>query len=128
MNALFGFVYWEAGKGDWITHFGAVTFIMINAMFGGAMPAMLNFPIERPIFMREYSVGTYGTVPYAISKMLIEIPFEFIRALLIILISYWLQALHGNFIILVFICWIMSLCAISIATCVGAAKADVKSV
>jgi len=64
---------------------------MINAMMGGAMPAMQAFPLERPVFMREYVSSSYGVIPYFLSKMIVEIPFEFIRSLVIILIVYWLE-------------------------------------
>lgn len=60
-------------------------------MMGSAMPSASNFPLERPIFMREYTVGAYGVIPYAISKIMIEIPFEFVRCNIVILIIYWLE-------------------------------------
>ena len=39
-------------------HFGLITFIAIGSMFGLAQENMLNFPVERPIFLREYAGGT----------------------------------------------------------------------
>ena len=38
-------------------HFGALAMIIINAMFGVAQPVLLQFPFERPLFLREYSTG-----------------------------------------------------------------------
>lgn len=99
---------------------------MIVIMMGSAMPAITNFPLERPIFMREYASGSYGTIPYAVSKMLIEIPFEFIRSILVILILYWLESLQGNFILLALVCWVMAITSISISILAGAAVKDPK--
>lgn len=64
LNLLFGLIFFNAGgKNDgnninFQSHFGAMTMILISSMFGAAQPVMLNFPFERPMFMREYSTGT----------------------------------------------------------------------
>ena len=51
------------GKGDadpdnLNAHFGVIMMVAISNMFGAAQPIMLNLPIERPMFLREYSTGT----------------------------------------------------------------------
>ena len=48
----------DAFDNNFNSHFGAVTFLLISAMFGPAEAAMLAFPFERPMFMREYATGT----------------------------------------------------------------------
>ena len=63
-SLLFGLIFLGAGNRDdafdnnFNSHFGAVTFLLISAMFGPAEAAMLAFPFERPMFMREYATGT----------------------------------------------------------------------
>jgi ABC-type multidrug transport system ATPase subunit len=74
LNAFFGIIFYQAGKanqtyGDAITHFGALTQLAIGAMFGAAQPIMLTFPIERPIFLREYATGSYGKVFFFASRI-----------------------------------------------------------
>ena len=34
------------------SHFGALVMVMISAMFGTAQPALIQFPSERPVFLR----------------------------------------------------------------------------
>lgn len=64
LNLLFGFIFMNAGSRDnanpvsYNTHFGALTMASISSMFGSAQPTMLEFPFERPMFMREYVTGT----------------------------------------------------------------------
>ena len=64
LNLLFGLIFLGAGGKDnadpdsFSTHFGALTMITISSMFGSAQPTMLEFPFERPMFMREYVTGT----------------------------------------------------------------------
>lgn len=60
-------------------------------MMGGAFPSIIHFPLERPVFIREYSSGTYGVLAYFIPKLCVEIPFEFLRCLIIIIITYWTE-------------------------------------
>ena len=79
LNLLFGIIFLRAGSRgptcesrqqcstDVQTHFGAVTQLAIGAMFGAAQPIMLTFPIERPIFIREYATGSYSVIPYFVS-------------------------------------------------------------
>lgn len=109
LNLIFGLIFLGAGNkddsvGDNINaHFGGITFVAISAMFGTATPIMLSFPFERPIFMREYSTGTYTAVAYFISKMAMELPLAFIQAILQWIIAYFMIDLQGNWILLVLV-------------------------
>lgn len=64
LNLLYGLIFMSAGgKGDsdpdnMNAHFGVIMMVGISNMFGAAQPIMLNLPIERPMFLREYSTGT----------------------------------------------------------------------
>jgi hypothetical protein len=64
LSILNGVIYFNAGKKDdsnidnFSSHFGAVSFVVISVMFGSFQPVLLSFPLERPIFLREYSTGT----------------------------------------------------------------------
>lgn len=63
-SLLFGLIFLGAGNRDdamdnnFNSHFGAITFVLISAMFGPAQSVMLAFPFERPMFMREFATGT----------------------------------------------------------------------
>ena len=88
---------------------------------GMAQPVVLAFPLERPVFIREYANGVYGVSSYFLSKMLAEVPVYLCQTCLIYFVvyaavpvgivscssplgslfvaccSYWLTGLEGNF-------------------------------
>ena len=41
-------------------------------MVGCAQPALLAFPSERPVFVREYSTNHYSVLSYFLSRFIIE--------------------------------------------------------
>lgn len=43
--------------------------VSIGSMMGSAQPVMLAFPLERPVFLREYATGTYSVLAYFMSKV-----------------------------------------------------------
>ena len=57
---------------------------------------MLEFPLERPIFIREYATSHYGVVPYFISKTLVELPITFIQCSLVFCVTYWIMDFNGG--------------------------------
>lgn len=134
LNLLFGLIFYNAGERDnadntnFISHFGAMTMCLISSMFGSAQPVMLNFPYERPMFLREYSTGTYSSLAYFLAKLLVEIPMNFIQVLEAYILTYFLIGMRGNFILIVLAAWGLGMCSCSVAVCMGCAVGDVKSV
>ena len=88
-------------------------------MLGSAQPVILLFPSERPLFVREYANGTYSAVAYFWSKLVMELPLSLTTALITVLVSYWLEALQGSFILHVVAMWLLGLAAASTALCAG---------
>jgi ABC-type multidrug transport system ATPase subunit/ABC-type multidrug transport system permease subunit len=134
LNVLFGLIFYQAGQGDdgdpeeFSAHFGAITMIAISSMFGSAQPTLLTFPFERPMFLREYSTGTYNAKAYFLSKWVVEIPLSFAQTLVQYLVVYWLVGMRGNFFYLVLAALGNGLCASSLALVAGCAISDVKTV
>lgn len=93
-----------------------------------AQPVMLNFPYERPMFLREYSTGTYTAMAYFFSKMIIELPLTFLQVVLQFVIVYFLMDLQGSFIFLVLANWGLGVVSSSVAVILGCSVADVKKV
>ena len=55
--------------------------ILMMSMFGTAMPTLLSFPEERPVFVREYSTNHYGVVAYFMSRLSMEALITFLQIL-----------------------------------------------
>ena len=73
LNILFSILFLGAADQTKVgytaqSHFGALVQIMIGALFGAAQPALLLFPLERIVFIREKATGTYGTIPYVFAE------------------------------------------------------------
>ena len=131
-SILLSIVFFRVGNGDNVdnqtfqTHNGAIMVVGVSAMMSSAVPTLLELPTERVMFLREIASGTYGAVPYFVSKGLLELPQTFIQNLLQILIVYWLMALNGVFIYFVLTTWLTALSASSLATIAGTLFPDPK--
>merc|ERR1711871_1312949 len=110
------------------SHFGALVMATIASMFGTAQPVMLSFPLERPVFLREYATGTYSATAYFISKGCVEIPLAFAQSVVQYLCIYFLYDMQGNFIHLVTIAWALGIASSSVAVVLGCSVPDVRAV
>eukprot|EP00607_Mallomonas_marina_P009057 CAMPEP_0182417344 /NCGR_PEP_ID=MMETSP1167-20130531/1787_1 /TAXON_ID=2988 /ORGANISM="Mallomonas Sp, Strain CCMP3275" /LENGTH=513 /DNA_ID=CAMNT_0024590819 /DNA_START=288 /DNA_END=1826 /DNA_ORIENTATION=- len=134
LNVIFGLIFLGSGARDdsdptnFNSHFGALTMLTIFSMFGMAQPTMLSFPFERPIFMREYSTGTYGILSYVLSKAVIELPQAFLQCLIQFILSYFMMGLNGDFMLMVVVSWGLGICSSSMAILLGCLVSDVKDV
>eukprot|EP00808_Paulinella_micropora_P029614 g71858.t1 len=132
ISLLFGVIFFEAGKqNDDIpenlqAHYGALTFAAISAMFGSAQPALLSFPFERPIFLREYSTGTYAVTPYFTSKTMSELPLTLATNIVQWLFVYFMVGFRGNFGLQVLAAWGLGSASASVAVMLGCVMNDVK--
>lgn len=134
LSLVYGLIFLDVGgksnadSVDFNAHTGGLTMVMVSSMFGSAEPVMLQFPFERPMFLREYSTGTYGTGTYFVSKMAVEAILTFLQMLLQLIIVYFLMDLQGSFIFLVLSAYGLAMASNSLALIIGCMVPDVKSV
>lgn len=132
LNLIFGLIFLKVGEQDnknqdnFQAHFGVVVMTMISSMFGAAQPTLLEFPFERPMFMREYSVGTYTTIAYNISKLGTEIPILIVQCFIQLLLIYFMASLRGNYFALLGAAFGTGLASSSIAVLLGSLVSDPK--
>jgi ABC-type multidrug transport system permease subunit len=91
-------------------------------------PVMLMFPFERPMFMREYSTGSYSAVAYFLSKAIVELPLAFLQSVVQYLLIYYLVNMQGNWIYLVTTAWGLGIASSSVAVVLGCLVTEVKDV
>ncbi|GMI21589.1 hypothetical protein TrCOL_g7401 [Triparma columacea] len=133
LNILFGIIFLDAGRGDDAdqvsinNHYGALTLVTISTMFGSAQPALLTFPSERPLFLREYSTGTYGLYPYVISKVAVEVPTLFLQIVFQSLCVYFLIGFQGSYILIILSWFALAMAVNSTALLAGSVITDVKT-
>ncbi|CAE8588340.1 unnamed protein product, partial [Polarella glacialis] len=100
-------------------HYKAVVQVGFVAMFSACQPTILSFPLERPVFLREFSSNMYGTVAYFVSKMAVEVPLGAAQALLALSISHRLMQLQGDFWQLWGTVCLLNACSISFSLLIG---------
>jgi energy-coupling factor transporter ATP-binding protein EcfA2 len=96
-------------------HFGAVCNVLIGTMFGAIQPLLLQFPLERPIFLREYAANMYGIFSYFMAKTVVELPMALLTSCESWLIAYWIMGFQGSLLYLILISWVLTLAAASTA-------------
>merc|ERR1712232_1508096 len=101
-------------------HYKAVVQVGLVAMFSTCQPTVLSFPLERPVFLREFSANMYGTVAYFLSKMLVEVPLGAAQAFLALLISHRLMRFQGDFMEMWLTVCLLNATAVSFSLLVGA--------
>lgn len=96
LSTLIGCIFFQVGtkgKDDDVTlqsAFGAVIMVLFMSMFGTAMPSLLAFPEERPVFLREYSTNHYAVVSYFVSRLTMEAFITAVQMLVMTNITYWM--------------------------------------
>ncbi|XP_074557496.1 ABC transporter G family member 42-like [Curcuma longa] len=90
---LLGSIFWRIGKerGD-----SNSLRIVIGAMYAAVMFVGVNncgtvqplVSIERTVFYRERAAGMYSAIPYALSQVLVEIPYVVVQAMYYAVIVY----------------------------------------
>merc|ERR1712032_229924 len=79
----------------------------------------MSFPLERPVFLREFSANMYGSTAYFISKMLVEVPLGCAQGLIAVLISYPLMHFQGNIFELWLSVCLLNVCGVAFALMIG---------
>jgi ABC-type multidrug transport system permease subunit len=134
LNLVTGLIFLNVGaksydsSENFNSHIGAISMIVIFALFGSGQSVLLAFPFERPMILREYATGTYSVIAYFISKIFVEAPLTFLQIIVQFILVYFLCSLQGNFIILVLACWGLGMVSNSVAMAMGCLVPDVKDV
>uniref|UniRef100_A0A7R9U516 ABC transporter domain-containing protein n=1 Tax=Pinguiococcus pyrenoidosus TaxID=172671 RepID=A0A7R9U516_9STRA len=134
LNLLIGLIFFNAGDqnnefaDNLNNHFGGITIVSIIVMFGSALPVATEFPFQRPVFLREYSSSTYTAVAYFLARFPLELLLALGQVLITLILAYFLIDLRGNFAFYLLAYWMLNVAAASVATILGCALSDVKSV
>jgi hypothetical protein len=95
-------------------------------MFSTALPTLVGFSDERPIFLREYSTNHYSVVSYFISKLIFEALITLLQILEILVIVYNMVDLQAPFYKFVAIEFALAMSSTATAVLVGCSVEDPK--
>jgi len=135
LSTLVGCIFFQVGKPDedggvdparFNSHFGAMIMILMMSMFGTAMPTLLSFPEERPVFLREYSTNHYGTISYFVSRLAMEALVTFFQILVLLLVGYNMVGLQSGFFRFFAIEYGLAMSSTAVAVLLGCAVEDPK--
>lgn len=138
MSLLFGGVFYQVGKASSLTarvpsqsqvnsYVGAVTFVCIQAMFANVQPILISFPKERPIFIREYSGGSYSAAIYFLCKSIIEVPLLAVQSALATVILYFMMGFSGIYPLFFLGHFLIGIASASIAVALTSRVAQIKT-
>ena len=83
--------------------------LLFASMFGNSQPVLLSFPLERPVFLREYSSNTYSAIWYFISKLIVELPLTLVQVSVSTFIAYYFMGLHAEVFLLIMSLWLLAI-------------------
>lgn len=135
LSTLVGCIFYQVGNNNYgpeegydnlPSHFGAMIMILIQSMFGTAMPTLLSFPEERPVFLREYSTNHYSVLPYFMSRLCMEAFITLLQILVLLLITFFLVGLQSNFFHFLAIEYGLAMSSTAVAVMLGCAVEDPK--
>lgn len=106
---------------------GALFFVMMFGAFT-LMHFARAFVGERLLVDRERAAGVYDTLPYFLSRLIVDVPMQIVLPVLFTVIFYWMAGLNpiaGRFFILLGIMIMNSLCAGALFSLIGSLAPNV---
>ena len=127
---LYGSIFLGVGRSDYVLYpevmasFGAQSNILIGTMFGVAQSSLMEFPKDRPVFLREYSTDHYSVLPYFLSKFSLECITAFIQVLSQMIASFFLMGFKANFFKFLTMNFLLAIASSSIGLFLGSCIED----
>lgn len=106
------------------SHFGSEIMILMASMLGTALPALIVFPRERPVFIREYSTNHYSIVAYILARLAMEAILTGIQMLLLCTLSYFMIGFQMQYHWHLLITYALAMSSNALAVLVGSATED----
>ncbi|KAG2591321.1 ABC transporter G family member 38-like [Panicum virgatum] len=90
---LLGIIFWRVGRKiksstDLLIIIGSMYFAVAFVGFENCVTAQPVIAVERTVFYRERAAGMYSAIPYALSQVVVEIPYVFVETVIYSLIVY----------------------------------------
>eukprot|EP00592_Proboscia_alata_P011971 CAMPEP_0194383636 /NCGR_PEP_ID=MMETSP0174-20130528/68548_1 /TAXON_ID=216777 /ORGANISM="Proboscia alata, Strain PI-D3" /LENGTH=577 /DNA_ID=CAMNT_0039170025 /DNA_START=55 /DNA_END=1785 /DNA_ORIENTATION=+ len=133
VNLLIGLVFNDVGKLDssvfknFQSQFGSIFMVMVQMMFGPALPTLLNFPSERPVFVREFSTNHYSVASYFVSRFTVETVLTFTQVFIGLGISWNLVSYQAPFFSWLPVAYALAMCSTALSVIVGSLVSEAKT-
>ena len=130
VSLLCGILFFEAAEqrfDNFInlqTAFGALMLAMMANMFSTTLPALVAFPEERPVFLREYSAGCYSVGAYFVSRLTIEVLVTAVQVTVSTMITYLMVGFSQNYGLFWLATYVMALTSTALGVMIGSSVSD----
>jgi len=132
LSVLVGIIFLDVGQADSAqpqnlnSQFGALIMVVLMCMFGTAQPALLAFPEERPVFLREYSTNHYSVFSYFLSRLTMEAFITALQILVQAVITYFLIEFRSEFFLFYLNMYVLAMSSTALAVFLGCSVEDPK--
>merc|ERR1712232_189756 len=132
LSLIVGIIFLGVGKTDsrdpinLQSQFGALIMVLMMAMMGTSSAALMAFPEERPVFLREYSTNHYSVISYFASRLTMEAFITALQVLVMSVLIYFFIGLRSDFQIVFLSTYVLAMASTAIAVMLGCAVEDTK--
>lgn len=130
VSLLCGLLFFQAAQESFSnyvnlqTAFGALLLALMANMFSTVLPALVAFPEERPVFLREYSTGCYGVPAYFLSRLVFEVGVAAVQVTISTLITYFMVGFNQRYGELWVATYALALTSTALGVMVGSSASD----
>jgi ABC-type multidrug transport system ATPase subunit/ABC-type multidrug transport system permease subunit len=103
ISSVIGFIFFQVARLDFDsfinvqTVFGGLLMSLLANVFSTALPSLMAFPVERPVFLREYSTNHYSVFSYFGSRLFMELFVTGVQVTVSSIITYFLIGYSGAY-------------------------------
>lgn len=132
MSTLIGVIFFQVGneprdsQTNIQSQFGALIMVQLMSMFGTALPSLVSFPQDRPVFLREYSTNHYSVVSYFLSRLSMEASITAIQVFEMTLIAYNLISFQGSWGVYYITMYTLAMASTALGVTLGCSVEDPK--
>ena len=130
ISLLCGLLFWQVAEDSMNlfvnvqTLFGALILALMANMFSTTLPALIAFPEERPVFLREYSTGQYTVLSYFLSRVTLELAVCAFQVTVSTMITYLMVGLNQTFGLYWLVTYIMAVTSTALGAMAGSSASD----
>lgn len=130
ISGLNGAIFYQVAKNDYRDYvnaqstLGAVLVSLLANVFSTAVPTMVAFPEERPVFLREYSTNHYSVPAYFVARLAMEMFVTGCQALVSSLLTYFLMGFSAPFGVFWSSCYTLAMTSTALGVLIGCSAKD----
>jgi ABC-type multidrug transport system ATPase subunit len=129
-SVLGGVIFFQVGKNSYANFinlqstFGGLLTSLLANVFSTALPSLVAFPEERPVFLREYSTNHYCVGAYFASRLTMEAFVTATQASISTILTYFLIGLSAGYGTFWSVCYVLAMTSTALGVLVSCSVKD----